>query len=300
MYVLSDKQLNPPGYLSYMPPNLKSKLLSIPQEDLLEIRLRRNKPVILHYTYGRFYLGEDCTITTSRERALIATHHDISHALETAFEFSLYAHEDELSEGFITIKGGHRIGICGEYRFGKFRSLTDITSLNYRIAHEHIGMSDYVKQDIIHNNTINNTLIISPPMCGKTSLIRDLARAVSLSGFKVGVCDTRSEIAAVYDGTPYLDTGDADIVSGISKADGINILLRTMSPDVIICDEIGTREDITAVSNALGCGLGIIATAHSASRDELKKHPFLSEIVPRFNVIITLEGIGKIKEVYYA
>ncbi|MEE0944754.1 MAG: stage III sporulation protein AA [Clostridia bacterium] len=300
MYVLSDKQLNPPSYLSYMPPNLKSKLLSIPQEDLLEIRLRRQKPVILHYTHGRYYLGQDCTITTSRERALIATNQDISHALETAFEFSLYAHEDELSEGFITIKGGHRIGVCGEYRFGKFRNLTDITSLNYRIAHEHIGMSDAVKQDIVGANTIKNTLIISRPMCGKTSLIRDLARAISYDGFKVGVCDTRSEISAVYDGTPYMDTGDADIISGTSKADGIGILLRTMSPDVIICDEIGTNEDITTINNALGCGCAIIATAHSASRDDLLKHPSLSEVVPRFNVIITLEGIGKIKEVYYA
>lgn len=299
MYVLSDKQLNPPVYLSYMPPVLKSKLLSIPQEDLCEIRLRRQKPVTLYYTYGGYFLSENGGITTKRQEAFIADSKDISRAAETAFEFSLYAHEDELSQGFITIKGGHRIGLCGEMKSGKIRSLTDITSLNYRIASEHIGIGEALKPDIIKNNRIQNTLIISPPMCGKTSLIRDLARLLSYDGFKVGVCDTRCEIAAVYDGISYMDTGDADILSGTSMADGINMLLRTMSPDVIICDEIGTKEDTSAILSALGSGSSIIATAHSESREELIKNSSLSEIMPRFNVIVTLCGIGEIKEVHY-
>lgn len=300
MYVLSDKQLNPPGYLSYMPPALKSKLLSIPNENLCEIRIRRQKPIVLIYTFGSFYLSKNGTITTSRNDAFITNSKDFSHAVETAFEFSLYAHEDELSNGFITIKGGHRIGICGEFRSGKLRNLADISSLNYRIAHEHIGIGDRVIADIVDNNRIKNTLIISPPMCGKTSIIRDLARTLSSDGYKVGICDTRTEIAAVYDGIPYMDTGDADILSGAKKSDGINILLRTMSPDVIICDEIGTKEDISAVLEAIGSGSAIIATAHSVSRAALSKSSSLSEIIPYFDIIITLSGIGKIEEVYYA
>ncbi|MBS7298461.1 MAG: stage III sporulation protein AA [Eubacteriales bacterium] len=300
MYILSEKQLNSPEYLSCLHTILKSKLMTVPQENLCEIRIRRSKPIILHYTDGFSYLSRDGGKTSDRQTAYTANSKDISRILENAFEFSLYAHEDELSQGYITIRGGHRIGICGETKNGKFRNLNDISSLNYRIAHEHIGISDNIKNDIINEHHINNTLIISPPMCGKTSLLRDIVRMLSYEGFKVGVCDSRCEIAAIHDGVPYMDIADADILSGTSKSDGINMLLRTMSPDVIACDEIGTHADIEAISEAFGCGCAIIATAHCLSRDELYSKKTFSKIVSHFNLIITLSENFKIKEVYHA
>ncbi len=300
MYILSDKQLTSAGYLSYLPPGLKTLILKAPQENLCEIRLRRQRPVILIYVDGKYYLAKDGGITKDRQQSYIATTKDISRASETAFEFSLYAHEDELSQGYITIRGGHRIGICGEVKDGKIRSLTDISSLNYRIAHEHIGIAEAVKADIIKDNQIRSTLIISPPMCGKTSLLRDTVRLLSSEGIKVGVCDSRGEIAAVYDGEPCLDIGDADVLSGTSKAEGMSMLLRTMSPEVIVCDEIGSLEDARAVAESLSSGTAIIATAHCSSKDELFSHSSLAKTAKQFKVIITLGGIGEIQEVYYA
>lgn len=300
MYILSDKQLSHSEYLSYLPPDLRSKISLAPQSGLCEIRLRRQRPAVLRYTDGTYYLSNENGLTADRSRAYITDGSELVHTLENAFEFSLYAHEDELSNGYITIRGGHRIGLCGEAKNGKLRTISDISSLNFRIAHEHLGIAEPLKNDISDGRTVKSVLIISPPMCGKTSLLRDIVRMLSTQGCNVGVCDTRGEIAAMYDGTACMDIGDADILSGTSKSDGINMLLRTMSPDVIFCDEIGTKEDISAISDVAGRGIAVIATAHCLSREALSAHSSLSVISAKFNLIITLCGVGEIKEVFYA
>ncbi len=300
MYILSDNLQEFGGYLSYFPLGLKNALMKAESEELCEIRLRRNRPIVLIYRSYRCFLSANGGNTREIKSAYIPSAKELERFLETAFEFSLYAHESELAQGYITVKGGHRIGLCGELREGKLRRFSDITAVNFRIAHEHIGIGEALKEHIVENKRVKSTLIISPPMCGKTSLLRDIARMLSEEGTKVGVCDTRGEIAAVYDGIPCMNVGDADILSGSAKVEGMNMLLRTMSPEVIICDELGGSEDFTAVAEVFGSGTAIIATAHCQSRSEIKRRKNLSKLAEEFNLIITLEGIGEICEVYHA
>ncbi|MBQ7793320.1 MAG: stage III sporulation protein AA [Clostridia bacterium] len=300
MYILSDNQLNCQGYLSYLPLNLRKALAQAPQDELCEIRLRKNRPAVLVYRTARCFLCAEGGITQNPKEAYIPTAKELVRVCESVFEFSLYAHEDELSQGYVTIRGGHRIGLCGELRGGRLRSFSDITALNFRIAHEHIGIGEPLRKHIVKNGRVESTLIISPPMCGKTSLLRDITRMLAASGTKVGVCDCRGEIAAVYDGEPCMNVGDADILSGAAKAEGMNMLLRTMSPEVIVCDELGGSEDFSAVSEIFGSGTAVIATAHCASRTVLEKRRNLSQIAADFSLIVTLGGIGEICEVYHA
>lgn len=300
MYILTNGQIQTSRYLSYLPPSLRDAVSSSPQEGLCEIRLRRARPVMLYYTDGSFYLSSGGGRTKNISEAYIVGARELLRACELVFEFSLYAHEDELSNGFVTIRGGHRIGIAGDVRDGKIRGCGDITSLNYRIAHEHIGISEPLLPEIIKNGRVLNTLIVSPPMCGKTSLLRDIIRTVSARGTKVGVCDTRGELAAVYDGVPGMDIGDADIISGAPKAVGMTMLLRCMSPDVIACDELGAIDDVKAAGQIFGCGVSLIATAHSSSRTEVFTRSEMKPLKDNFECIITLGGIGEIREVYHA
>ncbi len=299
MYILSDNLIEESGYSAYLPHTIRTRLQKVTEEGLLEIRLRRNRPIMLIYQKDRCFLAKEGGITRLFKEGYIPTQKELERFLETLFECSLYAHSDELANGYITIKGGHRIGLCGEIKNGRLRSLSDITAINFRIAHEHIGIAEPLKKDIIKNECIQNTLIISPPMCGKTSLLRDITRMLSTDGTKVGVCDTRGEIAGVYDGKPCMDVGDADILSGSAKREGMSMLLRTMSPEVIICDELGDAEDGEAVSEIFATGTAVIASAHCKTRSELEKRGKLREVLSSFNLIVTLSGVGEIEEVYH-
>ncbi|MDO4618186.1 MAG: stage III sporulation protein AA [Clostridia bacterium] len=299
MYILSEKSLEKDRFLSCLTPRLNHTMKDVPKENLLEIRIRKKKPVMLKYLKDTCYLKKEGGICKDLNDAYIIDGYEIASLAESIFESSLYAHEEEIAEGFVTIKGGHRIGLCGEARKGEIRALSDITSMNFRIAHEHIGIAEPIIPHILENGNIKNTLIISPPMSGKTSLLRDIARLLSENGTKVSLCDTRGEIAAVYDGEACMDIGFSDVLSGINKADGMKMLLRTMSPDVIISDELGTKEDIGAVMEILGSGSKIIASVHKESREMLYKSPVFGEILPYIDLIITLGGIGEIREVYH-
>lgn len=300
MYILANGQIQASRYLTYLPPSLRDAVSASPQDGLCEIRIRRSRPVMLYYTDGSFYLAAGGGRTQTASEAYIVGARELLRACELIFEFSLYAHEDELSCGFVTIRGGHRIGIAGDVRDGKLRKLSDITSLNYRIAHEHVGISEPILPKIIKEGRILNTLIVSPPMCGKTSLLRDIIRAASVQGIKVGVCDTRGELAAVYDGEPNMDIGNADIISGAPKAVGMTMLLRCMSPDVIVCDELGGADEAAAAKQIFGCGVSLISTAHSSGSAEVFTRREIAPLKDNFECIVTLGGIGEIREVYYA
>ncbi len=299
MYILSKKQLESKKILPCLTGKINSALCDTPNENLLEIRIRKRRPVMLKYPKNLCYLKENGGITRNIDEAYIMGASEIEELSESIFESSLYAYEDEISEGFITVKGGHRIGISGDVRKGKIRSISDITSLNFRIAHEHIGIGEAVLDEILSDGKINNTLIISPPMCGKTSLLRDIARLLSTKGKKVALCDTRYELAAVYDGRAYMDIGESDVLSGVEKAQGMKMLLRTMSPEVIISDELGTLADINAAMEILGSGTKIIASIHKESREMLYKTPYLKNFLENIDLFITLGGVGEIKEVYH-
>lgn len=297
MFILTQNERAQDSFFSYLPPAAADRLRAAKTDGLCEIRLRKNRPVMLFYTNGCRYLARDGGTTGSAREAYIIGSSELIRACELVFENSLYAHEDELSGGFVTIRGGHRIGIAGSAPCGKIRSYGDISSLNYRIAHEHIGIAEPLLPKIIKGGRVLSTLIVSPPMCGKTSLLRDLIRCISSRQIRVGVCDTRREIAAVYDGEPCMDVSDADIISGMSKPAAMMMLLRCMSPEVIACDELGDAADFKCVSQLLSSGVAVIATLHAYSREALAEKNRLPE---GFECIVTLCGRGEICEVYYA
>lgn len=217
------------------------------QRDLQEIRIRVERAILLKTRQADIVI--DYQISTN----------EILQTLEKLCENSIYAYKNQICEGFLTIKGGHRIGITGTaVTDGKqILNLKYITSLNFRIAREIINCSNSFLREIIdkENNTIYNTLIVSPPGKGKTTMLRDIIRNISngipemhFKGMTCGVVDERGEIAAMYKGAPQNDIGiRTDVIENISKAKGMTMLIRSMAPEVIACDEIGSKEDIQAI-----------------------------------------------------
>ena len=186
-------------------------------------------------------------------------------------DYSYYAYEDELSKGYITIEGGHRVGICGRVTLneGKVHMIKDVSSVNIRRSRQIIGASDKIINAVC-SGSVRNTLIISPPKCGKTTILRDLARSLSNRGYRIGICDERSEIAGCYNGISSYDLGSrTDILDGCPKSEGILMLIRAMSPDVIITDEIGREEDVRAIEAALCAGVKTITTIHGSTFEDV-------------------------------
>lgn len=233
---------------------------------------------------------------------------DITGILNNLLKFSYYAYEEDLAKGFVTIDGGHRVGICGKavMEKGKVTLLREISSLNIRCGHEIIGCSDPLKSLLIKDNgRPASLLIVSPPGCGKTTLLRDIARNMGEDcGWKIAICDERSEIAGMHDGVSSYRLGPmTDVMDGCPKAEGILMLIRAMSPDVIITDEIGRPEDGEAIRDCRNCGVSVIASAHGSHMEDIRKLP-IAEIIENgtFDHTVFLTNrpsVGTIREVVH-
>lgn len=200
-------------------------------------------------------------------------------------KYSMYALEEELRNGFFTIQGGHRVGVAGRTvcEQGKVLSFRNICSLNIRVARQKKGCAKALLPWLIQGDSIYNTLLLSPPGVGKTTMLRDCIRLLSegggqMPGKKIGIVDERSEIAASFLGIPQNDLGDrVDVLDNCPKAEGMRLLLRSMSPQIIAVDELGGREDCLAVEEVLHCGCQILGTMHARDITELKEKMYLSE-----------------------
>lgn len=256
------------------------------QERPEEIRLRIGAPLLLDTGSGEWFWDQrKKRLTGHPQNAYRVSREDIQELVTRMSNYSLYAFEEELRAGFLTIQGGHRVGIAGKAvcENGSVKTLRQISFLNIRIAGEQKGCGDQVLPYLRQGKSIYNTLIFSPPGAGKTTLLRDLIRQLSLGsreypGLKVGVVDERSELAACYLGVPQNDLGPrTDVMDACPKSEGMLMLLRSMSPQVLGVDELGGQADYEAVEYALHCGCRLIGTMHGESVEEMKQKPYLSK-----------------------
>lgn len=272
---------------------------------LQEIKLRTEKPLLLTYKGSELIPGRQ------RGQPYYVTRDDIREMLEYISNYSLYAYEEEMKQGFITIEGGHRIGMTGQaiVEGGKVKNLKYISSINVRMSHEVLGCADTVFPYITRQKRLCHTLIVSPPGCGKTTLLRDLIRQIStgnryIKGMSVGVVDERSEIGGCYMGVAQNQLGiRTDVLDGCPKAEGMIMIIRSMRPEIIAVDEIGTAEDVHAIEYAMHCGCKMLATVHSRSVEELKRRPMLGKMIEeeRFERYIVLgceQEVGRITGIY--
>lgn len=250
-----------------------------------EIRMRIGRPAMLDIgSRELFWDKHACRLMETADGAYTVTEKDLKEIVLKMSRYSMYAFEEELRAGFLTIQGGHRIGIAGKAvcENGSIKTIRQISFLNIRIAGEKKGCADAVLPYLRCGGSIYNTLIISPPGAGKTTMLRDCIRQLSEGdstslGLKVGVVDERSEIAACYLGQPQNDLGPrTDVMDCCPKSEGMLMLLRSMSPQVIGVDELGGQADYEAVEYALHCGCRILGTMHGDHMEEMKQKPHLS------------------------
>lgn len=268
----------------YLPQAVRDDICALNAQEaaqVREVRLRSSKQ------------GIACLQTGSRSLCEL-TDAQIKDCASAMLGHALHARGRELREGFVTLPGGHRAGLCGRMSEGK--GLVEIASICIRIAREIYGAADELLPLLLNGNSARSVLLLSPPGCGKTTALRDAIRQLSNKGLQIGVADERAELAACEHGVPQLDVGEnTDVMDGCTKADALQTLLRGMSPDVLAADEIGGEEDALAIERAMQCGVPVLATAHGNDyQDAIKRLP----AVRCFERIVVLKGMGEVRCVY--
>jgi stage III sporulation protein AA len=288
--------------IHFLPKNIADNIRKIPPfqlEDVEEIRIRINRPIEITIKGIPKFLS------------YIIQSEDAVNLMNKISHFSIYTLEEELKRGYITVSGGHRIGLAGKVILedGRVKAIRNISSFNIRIAKEKIGIAEPIIPHIYREGLLH-TMIIGPPQTGKTTLLRDLARIISIGNNrygihaeKVGIVDERSEIAGCVNGIPQLTFGNRlDVLDACPKAEGMMMMIRSMSPDVLIVDEIGRKEDAEAIMEAVHAGIKLIMTTHGNSLEDICKRPSLKQILDqqifqRFIVLSRKKGPGTITHI---
>ncbi|KKM11775.1 stage III sporulation protein AA [Clostridiales bacterium PH28_bin88] len=283
-------------------------------EQVEEIRLRQERPLIVRTSGGELTVTSEGVVSYSPQEGYMVSATDLERTVQLVTQSSLYAVVDELRQGYLTVRGGHRIGFAGEavLEKGKVKTLKNFAGLNIRFAREMKGCADGVLPYLLRpqGDRPYHTMIVSPPRAGKTTLLRDIVRQLSngipsmnFPGTNVGVVDERSEIAGCFRGVPQNDVGiRTDVLDGCPKAEGMLMLLRSMGPQVIATDEIGGVEDVAALEEMLNAGVALLVTVHGSHLGEVENRPTLKTLVSRgvFERVVVLGrslGVGTVEAV---
>lgn len=285
---------------------LKNAILKTPVDRINEIRIRLNKKIIVTIDNKSYYLSQD-GLSSKEERAIVCDSETIEFIIKRACENSVYAYTDQIKNGYITTKGGIRIGLAGEGVIDKnqIKNLKNISSLVIRIPKEVKGCSSEI-MGYLTREEFMNTLIVSPPGCGKTTMIRDIIYQLSNKNYcyNVLLIDEKYEIANCFNGTPLLDVGNfCDVLSGVPKWYGFDVGIKNLKPDIIVTDEIGSEKDCDSIFRASTSGIKILASVHASNiEDVAKKEEFekliRNKVFKRFVILSSNNGPGSIVGVY--
>lgn len=288
--------------LNLFPGRIRERFFKVSEyvNELQEIRLLAEQPVRIIRNGKEFFLdlsGEMREIISGNCWYIQAG--ELEQILNHVCNYSRYAYEEDIRQGFLTVPGGHRIGVAGQVivgEDGKIKTIKYIRCMNIRISHEVLGAADVLMPLLHRNGQLFNTLIIAPPGCGKTTILRDLIRQISdgskwAAGKQVGVVDERSEIAGSFMGMPENDMGiRTDILDACPKVEGMMMLIRSMAPQVIAVDEIGSYQDAEAIAQIQKCGCKVIATMHGTSMEDVRKRGIEQDLFERFAFLGKRDG----------
>lgn len=281
-------------------------------EHLQEIRLRAGRPVIILVDNREWFVSPQGRIVDRQTEAKKPAPEELEEIINHLCRYSLYAYADEIRQGFLTVQGGHRVGLAGQVILderGRIKNMKYIRYLNIRISHQICGAADSVLPFLFESGYVMSTLLISPPGGGKTTLLRDLIRQISEGtpygpGVNVSVVDERSEIAGSYLGIARNDVGiRTDVLDGCPKAEGMMRLIRSMAPQVLAVDELGSIEDVQALRLASGCGCRLLATIHGGSLMEVRDKEYMRCVIEegmfeRYVMLDRKKGVCRIAGIY--
>lgn len=287
----------------YFPSRIQNALQRLSEGEfdrLQEIRLRAGRPVSLVIGKSEKFLTDSGRLTIDAKEAISIAPKELEQTFQAVCEYSIYRYAREITGGFVTLTGGNRVGIAGTavYRDGVLTQIRDVSGMNFRIARAVTGCAEPLYEQVFRM-TATSLLLSGTVGTGKTTMLRDLCRLLGKER-RVVLIDERSEIAAVHRGMPRYDVGlHTDVLDGYARAEGLMTALRVLTPEILVCDEIGTQQDAEAILRVYGCGVPLIASAHASSIQELEQRPairtLLEQGVFRYIAVLDEKHQGKMK-----